>query len=151
MQWTRVLLWLGTGLLLAMVAWLGVVRFPRDPAGVQAGNAERMAEQAAFLEPVADTPPLGGGRSAGPVRDPFRAPLGEVTESVRPVPPPTGPRVSAILITGARRLAIVDDRVVRPGDELAGGVRVAEIQRDAVVLVARDGTRRVLRIERGEG
>ncbi len=138
---------IGTGVLLAGIVWLGV-RLPGAPTGVQAGDARRMSELARYLEPV--QAPALDAPTRGPVGDPFRQPLAPVPETTRPRPA-AGPRVSAILIAGERRLAILDDRVVRPGDVLGDGTRVAAIGPREVTLVAPDGTRRVLRIETGEG
>ena len=138
---------IGTGVLLVGIVGLGL-RLPGPPTGVQAGDAGRMTELASYLEPV--KAPAVDAPSRGAVRDPFRQPLAPVPETTGPRPAP-GPRVSAILISGERRLAILDDRVVRPGDVLDDGTLVEAIGPREVVLVAPDGTRQVLRIETGEG
>ena len=64
----------------------------------------------------------------------------------RSTAPAFSARVSAILIAGDRRLAIIDDRNVRPGDRLAGGALVLSIGPDHVVVRDRDGSRRTLRL-----
>jgi len=65
-------------------------------------------------------------------------------------PPVAAPRwtLSAVLIAGDRRSAIVNDRVVRPGDRLEDGTRVEVVGNDHVVIVTPDGMRRRLELER---
>ena len=63
---------------------------------------------------------------------------------------PTRPRwvVSAILLTDAQRMAVVNDSVVVVGSTLPGGARIVEIQSDRVVLQEAGGSRRVLSLNR---
>ena len=64
-----------------------------------------------------------------------------------PQPPERPPRkLTAILIAGTQRVAIIDEREVRPGDELPGGVEVVAIESDHVVLREPNGTRTLLRL-----
>lgn len=56
--------------------------------------------------------------------------------------------VSAIMISGDRRLAIVDDRLVEAGDVLAGGGRLVQVARDHVVVLGPDGVRRRVPLNR---
>ncbi len=56
--------------------------------------------------------------------------------------------LSAVLIAGDRRSAIVNDRVVRPGDRLADGTRVEVVEGDHVIIVTPDGMRHRLELER---
>jgi hypothetical protein len=60
--------------------------------------------------------------------------------------------LTAILHARDRSIAVIDDRQVGPGDVLPGGVRVARIATDRVVLRAPDGSEQVimLRVEGGE-
>lgn len=58
-------------------------------------------------------------------------------------------RVSAILIAGDRRTAIIDDRSVRVGDRLGDGAVVLSIGRDHLVLRERNGSTRTLRVSPG--
>ncbi len=62
---------------------------------------------------------------------------------------PTRPRwvVSAILLTDAQRMAVVNDSVVVVGSTLPGGARIVEIQSDRVVL-QEGGVRRVISLNR---
>lgn len=63
---------------------------------------------------------------------------------------PARPRwvVSAILLTDAQRMAVVNDSVVVVGSGLPGGARVVEIQSDRVVLQESGGVRRVISLNR---
>ena len=63
---------------------------------------------------------------------------------------PATPRwvVSAILLTDARRMAVVNDSVVVVGSTLPGGARILEIQSDRVVLQEAGGGRRVISLNR---
>ena len=88
-------------------------------------------------------------------RDPFESPYrivqvsepsgenaqGETAEEVRPLP-----RLTAVLISGSSRLAVIDDQVVGVGDRV-NGERVLRISLDRVVLGGRGGSQ-VLRVPR---
>jgi len=56
-------------------------------------------------------------------------------------------KVSSILISDSRRVALVDGRIVRTGDRL-GSFLVGAIDRDGVVLVADNGARQRVGLER---
>jgi len=75
-------------------------------------------------------------------RDPFL--FGDETRAVAPVsaaePVPVLPTVRSILYSAARRLAIVDGRIVGVGDSV-GGYAVADIEKGAVVFTAPSGER----------
>lgn len=58
-------------------------------------------------------------------------------------------RLSAIIITGGRSLAIVNDRHVRTGQTVEGGAVVVSIARDHVVVRERNGILRTLRLPTG--
>jgi hypothetical protein len=55
--------------------------------------------------------------------------------------------VTSILLSGGRRAAIVDGRVVREGDQLRAGI-IREIMADALVIVDPDGRERRVAIAR---
>jgi hypothetical protein len=57
---------------------------------------------------------------------------------------PTGARLTAVFFNGQRRVAVVDGRVVKEGDQLRDGV-VAEIAADSV-RIARGGQSHTLKI-----
>lgn len=146
---TSAVLWSVSGLLVAVALWLRFGALPAVPSRPVRPDAESLERLAEYVKPVSQAGPVRGevvwaGRA---VEDPFvsREPV-----PTRPQAAMTaGRRLSAILISPARRVAIIDDRLVQPGDRLSGGTRVAEIQRDRVVLVAPDGTRQVLRMNEG--
>lgn len=89
--------------------------------------------------PALDGPPVWD--ELGPLEAPVEARQPRAPAPERPVR-----RLSAILITGSQRVAIVDDREVRPGDRLPGGAEVVGIDADQVVVRERDGARTVLRL-----
>jgi hypothetical protein len=55
--------------------------------------------------------------------------------------------VTSILFSSGRRVAIVDGRIVRPGDQVRTGV-VSDIKADALVIVDARGRRRRVEIQR---
>ncbi|MBA3578876.1 MAG: hypothetical protein H0W42_02725 [Gemmatimonadaceae bacterium] len=63
---------------------------------------------------------------------------------------PARPRwvVSAILLTDAQRMAVVNDSVVVVGSTLPGGARIVEILSDRVVLQESGGGRRIISLNR---
>lgn len=84
-------------------------------------------------------------------QNPFRSPMflppapPTVSASQPNTTPPVGPdsepadsesllKVSAIMVRGGRRLALVDDRVVKEGDHLDSGLRVVAIRDDGVLV-----------------
>lgn len=75
--------------------------------------------------------------------DPFDAPR------YATISPPAArrglPRVTAILISQQRRLAIIDDRIVGVGDPVLGGGRVEAIEPEEVILTL-EGRREILRL-----
>jgi len=59
--------------------------------------------------------------------------------------------VSAILIGGARRAAIINDELVHVGESLPGGVKLTSVERDRVVLTDSRGTAHTIAVKEGEG
>jgi hypothetical protein len=53
-------------------------------------------------------------------------------------------RLTAVLVADDRRVAVIDDAMVRVGDVLRDGARVTAIQRDRVFIVERNGRWRTL-------
>lgn len=91
------------------------------------------------------TPELARRSRSGP--DPWRDPPSEA-ESM-----PVQHRVytlSAIVSQPGRRIAMIDSQQVRVGDVLPGGVRVARIEDDHVLLRGPDGSRQVVWMTKGE-
>jgi hypothetical protein len=60
-------------------------------------------------------------------------------------------RVSAILIGGAQRAAIINDVLVRVGDTLPGGTKLTFVEQDRVVLTESNGTAHTVAVREGEG
>lgn len=56
--------------------------------------------------------------------------------------------LSAVLIAGERRTAILNDQLVRPGDRLEDGTRVEVVESDHILIVTPGGDRRRLELER---
>jgi len=104
------------------------------PAGLMRAKVSLLAFHRPGLvarrEEVAKQPPAGAGRKHAPAsaREP-------------------DPVVTGILVSGGRRSALIDGRLVRTGDRLPAGV-VQSIEPDAVVIAAPDGQIRRLQIAR---
>jgi hypothetical protein len=81
--------------------------------------------------------------AADAARDPMRPPQAETTTR-RAAPVEYVPTLTAVMGTPERRIAIVDGRVVRPGDTVAGGAIEAVTERG--VRYRRGGTVRELRL-----
>lgn len=60
-------------------------------------------------------------------------------------------RLGAILLSDAHRLAVIDDRVTRPGDRLEHGARLVAVEEDHVIIEEPNGVRHTLRSGPGEG
>lgn len=147
---SRVLALGGVAVVGMLAAWATLV--PDPPAPMAVPTAAELAGLEPYLTPVA----MDAGQVTVPPPvavdgDPFSRPL-----AVGPEPSPGQPgietaarwAVTAILIAGDRRVAIVNDKLVRPGDRLEGGARIGAVERDHVVLITPDGERRRLELER---
>ncbi|MBW3628440.1 MAG: hypothetical protein KY464_04000 [Gemmatimonadetes bacterium] len=110
-------------------------------------RAEELDSLSRYLAPVAPAPRLDDYAVFLPAR---RAPRYQPA-----APPPiieTAPSVwelSAIMITGARPVAIINDQTVVAGARLPDGAVVLEIERDHVVIREPNGTRRRLVLAAG--
>lgn len=104
-----------------------------------------------YLRPIALT---AARRPAEPaelfVREDYYARPAPSAQGDSPAARSAGPRwvVSAILLTDAQRMAVVNDSVVVVGSSLPGRVRVLEIHSDRVVLQESGGGRRVISLNR---
>jgi type II secretory pathway component PulC len=107
-----------------------------------------------YLRPIALTSPRGQQQEAELfVRDDYyvQPTQGERrTSEPSAASGPSRPRwvVSAILLTDAQRMAVVNDSVVVVGSTLPGGARIIEIESDRVVLQESGGARRVVSLNR---
>lgn len=136
-----------SALLLSVAAWW-LVR-PVEARQIAGWPApEELDTLSRYLSPAQPAPRL----------DEYQAYLPAAAEPVRslPAPQPTPPvslRLSAVLITGDRPMAIINDIPVAPGARLPGGAEVVSIEREQVVVRDPDGTRRTLRLspEAGAG
>lgn len=83
---------------------------------------------------------LATGAHAEPVDDPMRPPAQESTAG--PADPHPGWSLTSVLIADDRRLAIINNRVLREGDSVAGA-RVVRIEADHVLIRHAGGERRL--------
>jgi len=117
-------------------------------AGVSVGA---IGDVASFVTPVGTASALPRFQLTIPV-DPFddrRRPSYQAAVASQTGTPtvPTvaaGSALTAILIADERRVAVIDDAIVRVGDVLRGGARVAAIHPDRVSVVEKDGRWRTL-------
>lgn len=107
-----------------------------------------------YLRPITLTAARGPGQAAELfVRDDYYAQPAPRERTSGQSSAPSGPArprwvVSAILLTDARRMAVVNDSVVVVGSTLPGGARIAEIEADRVVLEESGGVRKVVSLNR---
>lgn len=150
----RLRTWLLAGmviLLAASLAWtFGLVGGDGPgPRVLYAESADSLNAQVAGLAPY--LVPVG----AAPEAEDFDAFLpaleGAPLPDYEPPALPTAPlRVSSILIAGGRRVAIINDRAVRPGDTV-DGAEVVDIESNHVVVRDQNGSRRILEVTPAAG
>lgn len=123
---------------------------PAPPRRMALPTASELVELERYLTPVAVDRAAGVRAPPRVIIDgnPFRGPAPAPRVDERPATEPAPWRVTAIMIAGARRMAVVNDRLVRPGDRLEDGARVESVERDYVVLITPGGERRRLELER---
>ncbi len=156
--------WLGAGasaiLLVGVVGWsaLGV----SNETGVAVPNPG-LSHLTPFAGSVSDSlPGATPDESVALRRDPFapRAlptvhlgfdPTGATMDTTRPKIAEPKWHVSAILIGGAQRAAIINDVLVRVGDTLPGGTKLTSVEQDRVVLTESNGTAHTVAVREGEG
>lgn len=120
---------------LAVVALRALAQKPSARVGSSAPAPAELDSLRHYLHPVAPAPDVDDYAQYLPAA----APPVVVRESAPAAPPPPQWRVSAILITGDRHMAIIDDRQVTPGDAVAGGAQVAAVEPDRVLLRTASG------------
>lgn len=143
--------------LIALVAWsawsyIRSLGRPSAPAGARAaaGNppapllaGDQPASSPLAIDPlgIPAPPPVADASESASIRDPFL--FGSEDRSVAEAAVAAGadPTVQAILFGSSRRLAIVENRVVRAGDSV-GQFVVLQIDRDAVTFANPSGGRR---------
>jgi hypothetical protein len=114
----------------------------------QAGRSS--AQPAVDSASIPPPPPLDLASSPTWSRDPLLGP-GESREAqaaASVAPPGSDPLVRSILYSPGRRLAIVDNRIVRVGDMVSGGI-IVDIVPDAIVVRSAAGEMRRVGLLRG--
>ncbi len=114
---------------------------PQQP--LLAGEVAPAAESQQAIDPVMipAPPPVEGATGPSAARDPFL--FGDETRdaTARRAEFVADPQVRTILFSSTRKSAIVDGRMVGVGDSV-GSLKVAEIERTAVVFTTAAGERR---------
>lgn len=144
-----------------LVVVAGTVFMPEPPGRTAIPAAGTLAHLEPYLEPVdEDAVVLDPARPGMPATvtvrgDPFRAgaapgpAVADEWPDWRPEPaasPPPRWTLSAIMVAGDRRIAIINDQVARPGDRLEDGARVAAVADDHVIIITPAGERRRLEL-----
>lgn len=136
------------GLVCTALVALAVVAVRRPPAPPLAERpvpaGEEIDSLSRYLGPVAPAPAVDDYDAYLPAALPPPRPLRR-EEPAGDTFEPERWRLSAIMISGERPLAIINDRQVRTGEQLDGAL-VLTIERDRVVLRRRDGSRHTLRL-----
>ena len=121
-------------------------------------ESRRAATSRDRLHRIDSAPDSGTRRSvpAGPLDSPSKSSDSATNTAVaRTANTPTvraaneGRQLTAVLIADERRVAVIDDTVVRVGDVLRDGSRVSAIQPTGVWIIEKNGTWRLLTLSRG--
>jgi hypothetical protein len=130
------------------------MRTPVESAAVERADPfERVPVQSEPLElPATPTPAPQASPSAAPLRPQQQEPQPVPRRSAAVVPSPMAPPqpdpvVRSILVSGNRRVALIDGRIVSAGDSVGNAV-VTSIEPDAVVLATADGQSRRIALVR---
>ena len=59
-------------------------------------------------------------------------------------------RVTATMIAGARRAAVINDMLIYVGDSLPGGGKLTSVERDRVIVTEPNGTSHVVAVKEGD-
>lgn len=145
---------LGIAILVIAVVWsvTSIFRSPARPPVAAAPAAQTPLLAQDYQAPARSTvqridpasiqapPSIQGAAESASARDPFL--FGGEVRDVReaPVALSADPIVRLILFSSGRRLALIDTRIVRVGDQV-GDFKVVQIERDAVTFVAINGER----------
>ena len=133
----------------AVLLWI-LVRFTGPKSEVaQHGTPPKISLQSLTVKPTPQA--KSGGQvdwSGGWVRDPFALPFNTVLQREPEVERPQGevrplPKLTAIIIGGSRRLAVIDNLVLGVGDQIHGE-RVVKISSDRVILAGPRGRSELL-------
>jgi hypothetical protein len=123
------------------------------------GSATPLAQLMSFTKPPSESLPAPVAIQAGSTsRDPFAAVAAAqpvVRLAARPLRTPPkidAPAwdVTATLIAGARRAALINGVLVSVGDAVPGGVTLTVVERDRVVLTDQKGAAHTIAVKEGE-
>ncbi len=115
-----------------------------------------------YTQPLADTVavPRAGRVAVSLARDPFGAAViaqsSQSSHSSGGAVAASAPRegaslhVTATMIGGARRAAVINDMLVYVGDQVPGGGKLTSVERDRVVVTDTKGTSHVVAVKEGE-
>ncbi len=134
-----------TAFALAVIAalvgrWL--VTLPALSSDASVNSLGKREPLVAYLTVSQRVEPTTPGLAAGAWSNPFDPPKFAFAS---PAATAQATRVTAILISQERRVAIVNDRIVSVGDALPGDARIEAIEPDQVII-NRGGRREVLRL-----
>ena len=135
------------------LALVSNARVPGPPRQMALPTASELVEMERYLDPVDAA--VGTQVGIPPRVEIDGSPFGRVMVETA-VDRPTGPVgepaprwvLSAVMIAGDRRVAIVNDELARPGERLSDGARVAEVGQNYIVLITPTGERRRLELQR---
>jgi hypothetical protein len=113
-----------------------------------------------YTQPLADTAlvPRAGRAAVALARDPFGATavaqssqISHSAEGADVAPRETESlHVTATMIGGARRAAVINDMLIYVGDRVPGGGKLTSVERDRVVVTDPKGTSHVVAVKEGE-
>ena len=117
-----------------------------------------LADLMPYSQPITDT--AVPARIARPVvalaRDPFAAPpvpASEISHDERGADVPKkeyGLHVTATMIAGSRRAAVINDQLIYVGDSVPGGGKLTSVERDRIVVTDPQGTSHVVAVKEGD-
>jgi len=141
----------------------GTTQFRLSFAVVEAterSSGTPLAQLMSFTKPPSESLPAAVvvARTASTSRDPFGAVVATqpvirlAAHSVRMPPKMDAPAwdVTATLIAGTRRAALINGVLVSVGDAVAGGVTLTVVERDRVVLTDQKGAAHTIAVKEGE-
>lgn len=110
-------------------------------------SAVELDSLAGYLAPAAPAPEFDSYAVFIPARPSILEP--PITNAPEAAPPPARLELSAILIAGARPVAVINDEAVGAGTRLDDGSVVVDIQRDHVIVRTPSGGNRRLTLTAG--
>jgi hypothetical protein len=117
-----------------------------------------LTELMAYSQPLADTAVARRSRRPAVMlaRDPFGAlpaPASEISHDDRGVAVPkreNGLHVTATMIAGTRRAAVINDQLIYVGENVPGGGKLTSVERDRIVVTDAQGTSHVVAVKEGD-